>query len=177
MVANWSLADLMVSFPGYAFPFDIGTIGLSIARATATCASGVRPTCATSRTTASTILDSSPMPGPYVNAALSVDLTITPQALATLRTASIAGSPAGTANLALGESTITDPLSVACSAGAGNTLSYALGTLSTTPGVSVAASLQLQVGSSVANPDYPDTDPNPVVYLPPLAYRRSPSRR
>ncbi len=29
MVANWSLADLMVSFPGYAFPFDIGTIGLS----------------------------------------------------------------------------------------------------------------------------------------------------
>ena len=29
MVANWSLADLMVSFPGYAFPFDIGTIGLT----------------------------------------------------------------------------------------------------------------------------------------------------
>ena len=25
------------------------------------------------------------------------------------------------------------------------------------------------MGSSVANPDYPDTDPNPVVYLPPLA--------
>ena len=109
------------------------------------------------------------MPGPYVNAKLSVDLTITPQALATLRTASIGGVPAGTANLALGESTITDPLSVACSAGAGNNLSSALGSLSATPGVSIQATLQLQVGSSVANPDYPDTDPNPVVYLPPLA--------
>ena len=48
-------------------------------------------------------------------------------------------------------------------------MSYALGTLSTTPGVNVAADLQLQVGTSVANPEYPDTDPNPVVYLPPLA--------
>jgi PKD repeat protein len=167
MVANWSLSDLTVAFPGY-FPFDIGTIGLSssgncdlqFGGAAYVCHLGNKP---------STIVDSSPSPGPYVRAALSVDLTITPQALATLRTASIAGTTTGTANLALGETSITDPLDISCSAGTGGKLTYALGTLSTTPGVSIAANLQLQVGSSIDNPAYPDTDPNPIVYLPPLA--------
>ena len=68
MVANWSLADLMVSFPGYAFPFDIGTIGLSTSGNCNLRFGGAAYVCHLTND-ASTILDSSPMPGPYVNAA------------------------------------------------------------------------------------------------------------
>jgi PKD repeat protein len=167
LVANWSVTDLMVTYGGY-FPFDVGSIGLS---STGTCNltfGGGAYVCHLESTN-STILDSSPDPGPYVNAKLVADFTITPQALATLRSASLAGNPAGTANLQLGTSPVTDSLSVPCAAGAGDDLSYSLGTLSTTPGIDVQASLALQVGTSVANPNYPLTDPNPVIYLPPLA--------
>ncbi len=45
-------------------------------------------------------------------------------------------------------------------------MSYALGTLSATPGMSIAASLQVQVGTSIDSPNYP-TDPNPLTYQPP----------
>lgn len=166
MVANWSLADLEVAVPGFS-PLHIGTVGL---RSSGNCDlrfGGATYECHLEHDLSPVVEPATP--GPYVNAGLAVDLTITPQALATMRTASVAGTPAGTANLALGESAVTDPLAVACSAGAGGSLSYALGPLSTTPGVQVEAALVLQVGASVANPAYPDTDPNPVVDLPPVA--------
>jgi PKD repeat protein len=166
MVANLSLTDLQVTFPGYTFPFDIGLALLTTSGNCNLQFGGAAYECHLEGVP-STIADAAP--GPYVKAALAVDLTITPQALATLRTASIGGSPAGTANLSLGESTITDPLSVACAAGTGSNVSYALGAVSATPGISVAASLQLQVGTSIDNPAYPATDPNPLIYLPPLA--------
>jgi len=165
IVANWSLADLMLSLPGYQFPFDVGTIALSTTGNCNLRFGGAAYVCHLEGVP-STFLDAAP--GVYATAALSLDLTITPQALATARSASVLGAPTANANLALGESTITDPLGVACSAGTGSNLSYALGTMSTTPGVSVAASLQLQVGTSIDNPAYPATDPNPLVYLPPV---------
>jgi PKD repeat protein len=167
MVANWSLAGLQVAFPGFS-GFDIGTIGLSSSGPCNLQYGGDAYVCHL-HSDSQTILDSSPTPGPYVNAALAVDLTITPQALATMRSASVAGTPVGTTNLALGESPVTDPLGVGCDVVVGDHLTYALGTLSTTPGVDVQASLQLQAGTSVANPAYPASDPNPVVYLPPLS--------
>jgi PKD repeat protein len=167
MVANWSLADLQVAFPGFS-GFDVGTIGLSSSGPCNLRYGGDAYVCHL-QSDSSTILDSSPTPGPYVKAALAVDLTITPRALSSVRTASVAGTPLGTTNLSLGESPVADPLDVGCDVGVGDHLTYALGAMSTTPGVDVQASLQLQVGTSVVNPAYPASDANPVVYLPPLA--------
>src|SRR4051812_2976619 len=87
VVSNWSLADLLVGYPGY-FPFDIGTIALTSSGNCNLRFGGAAYVCHLTNDFSS-ILDSSPMPGPYVNAKLSVDLTVTPQALATLRTASV----------------------------------------------------------------------------------------
>jgi hypothetical protein len=161
MLANWSLADLVVTFPGFGFPFEIGTIGLVTSGNCDLELGGAAYVCHLEGAP-SKFLDAAPSPGVYASAALSLDLTITPQSLATMRSASIAGAPAGTANLSIGESTITDPLTVACSAGAGGSLSYELGALSTAPGVSVAASLQLEVGTSIVDP----LDPSSLVYVP-----------
>ncbi len=165
VIANWSVADLAVTSPGFSFPFDIGTVGLS---STGTCTvlySGAPYVCHL-ESPPSTIVDTFGLAGPYVDAKLVADVTVTPQALATLRTASIGGAPVGTTNLALSETSSTDSLSAACTAGVGDHLSYALGTFSSTPGVHVQANLQLDVGALVDNPAYPLTDPNPTVRVP-----------
>ena len=95
------------------------TSALEHDRATATCASAVRRTCATLTVLPSTIPRRGARRCTSI-ATLSLDLTITPQALATVRTASVAGAPVGTAeSRRCGESTVTDPLAVVCSAGAG----------------------------------------------------------
>jgi PKD repeat protein len=99
-----------------------------------------------------------------VNTKVVADVTVTPQALATLRSASIGGTSVGTSNLSLSETPTTDPLSAACTAGVGDHLSYALGAFSSTPGVHVQASLQVDVGTTVVNPD--PTAPNPLVAVP-----------
>jgi PKD repeat protein len=151
MVVNWSLPDLMVGWPGYG-PFDVGTIGLS---PTGTCNlqfGGGTYTCHLESTN-STIIDTNPSPGPYVKAKLVADVTITPQALATLRSASVGGTPIGTANLALGESSVTDSLTIPCSATVGQHLNYGLGALSTAPGIAVVPSLQVEVGTSTIDPN------------------------
>ena len=155
---------MAISIPGYPFVFEPGDVALSTSGNCNLRFGGAAYVCHLDGLP-SRFLDAAP--GVYADATLSLDVTITPQALASMRTASVGGAPVGTANLALGESTITDPLAVACSAGSGSDVSYALGTLSATPGVSVAASLQVQVGSSIDNPDYPATDPNPLIYQPP----------
>jgi hypothetical protein len=89
------------------------------------------------------------LPGPYVDLRLVSTVTVTPEGLDTLRTASFGGNHAGTANLTLGESPITDDFSVPCNVGAGDTLTYALGSVSTSPGVVVETSLQLVVGVAI----------------------------
>ncbi len=111
------------------------------------------------------------IPGPYVDLRVVSEVTVTPEGLDTLRTASFGGNPAGTANLTLGESPITDDFSVPCNVGAGDTLTYSLGSVSTSPGVTVKTSLQLIVGVTIpfgipptididfASPTYPlDTE-------------------
>ena len=89
------------------------------------------------------------LPGPYVDLRVVSKVTVTPEGLDTLRTASFGGNPAGTANLTLGESPITDDFSVPCNVGAGDTLTYALGSVATSPGVTVETSLQLVVGVAI----------------------------
>ncbi len=95
---------------------------------------------------------------------LVADITVTPEALATLRTASIGGATVGTADLGLTETSTTDPLSASCAAGVGDHLSYGLGALSSTPGVHVQANLQVDTGTLIDNPD--PTDPNPLLRVP-----------
>jgi PKD repeat protein len=163
MTANWSVADLEVTAPGFGFPFDIGTTGLSTTGTCSVLYSGAPYVCHF-ESDPQTPVDTSPFPGPYVGVKLVADITVTPQALATLRTASVGGAPVGTANLALSETSTTDPLSAACTAGVGDHLTYALGTLASTPGLHVQANLQVEVGASIDNPD--PTDPNPIVRVP-----------
>jgi hypothetical protein len=165
LTANWSVADLTVQSPGFAFPFDIGSIAMG---STGNCSarfSGGTYVCHLESAPQS-IVDTAPFPGPYVDAKVVADITVTPAALTTLRTASIGGVPVGNADLALTETPTTDPLQVACTAGVGDHLTYALGALSSTSGLHVQASLQVEVGSSVVNPAYPATDPNPVLRVP-----------
>jgi PKD repeat protein len=164
MVGNFALADLGLVVPGLPFTLDIGTIGLSTFGNCDLAYSGATYTCHLDGVS-TPIVDAAP--GLYVDAKLAADVTVTPQALTTLRTAAFNGTPAGTANLALSETATTDSLGVSCSVNAGDHLTYGLGTLTTTPGVTIAASLDLAVGTSIANPDYPATDPSPILYLPP----------
>jgi len=89
---------------------------------------------------------------PYVDLAISAAVTVTPQELDTLRTVSFGGIPAGTSDLHLKETPISDPLAVPCSAGAGDDLSYQLGGLSATDGLSVDTGLDFKVGIIAPNP-------------------------
>jgi hypothetical protein len=162
MVGNFSLGDLGIVVPGLPFTLDIGTIGLSTFGNCDLAYGGAAYTCHLDGIS-TPIVDAAP--GLYVDAKLSADVTVTPQALVTLRTAAFGGVPAATANLALSETPTTDPLGVSCSIAAGDHLSYGLGTLSTTPGITVAASLDLAVGTSIADPIHP----NQIVYQPPTA--------
>ncbi|MDY0910694.1 PKD domain-containing protein [Microbacterium sp. CFBP9034] len=83
---------------------------------------------------------------PYLDASMVADVTVTPEALATLRTASAGGQPLGTSDLALGEEAQIDPLGVGCKVPAGDALNYALGALASTPGLHVDSKLGLAAG-------------------------------
>lgn len=89
---------------------------------------------------------------PYVEVKMVSDVTITPQALHTLRTATAGLVSLGTNDLALGETPIVDPLHVGCRTGVGDALTYALGSLSTSDGIHVVSSVGLDVGAVLPNP-------------------------
>ena len=89
---------------------------------------------------------------PYLDGKMVADVTVTPDQLSTLRTASAGGQILGTHTLSLDEGAVVDPLLVGCTAGAGDTLSYALGDLSATPGLHVVSSVELEVGAILPNP-------------------------
>ncbi len=158
MVANWSLADLEVAVPGFS-PLAIGTVGLSSSGHCDLRFGGAAYVCHL-ESDPSPVVDPA-TPGPYVNAELAVDLTITPQALATMRTASVGGTPAGTANLALGESAVIDPLGVACSARHGRRVVVRARHAVDDTGVQVEAALTLQVGVVGRQPGVPRHRPEP----------------
>jgi PKD repeat protein len=89
---------------------------------------------------------------PYLDGKMVADVTVTPDELASLRTASSGGQTLGTNTLSLDEGPVVDPLLVSCSAGTGDSLSYALGDLSATPGLHVVSSVELEVGAILPNP-------------------------
>jgi len=155
MTINWTLANTMVSWDG------IGPLGpfsptFSASGPCALMANSVNYDCNLTSSQV-TLFDSYPVPlAPYVKLALAADVTISPQGIATLRQASFDGTPDlnpdGTASLSLGESPITDSLSIPCTVGAGSDLSYSLGSLSSTLGIQVNSSLVFDVGLESPNP-------------------------
>jgi PKD repeat protein len=89
---------------------------------------------------------------PYLDGKMVADVTVTPDELASLRTASAGGQALGTHNLALTDDAVVDPLLVDCNAGVGDHLDYALGDFSTTAGLHVVSSVELEVGAIAPNP-------------------------
>src|SRR3954454_8856203 len=80
------------------------------------------------------------------------DVPVTPQALASLRTASAAGQTLGTHALSLGEDPVVDPLVVRCTAGSGDTLDYALGDLNRAAGLHGVRRVGPAVRATLPNP-------------------------
>jgi PKD repeat protein len=83
---------------------------------------------------------------PYLTLKMVSDVTVTPDALATLRTAKTPSQVMGTHNLSLGEDPVVDPLLVGCRIPAGDDLTYQLGDLSSTPGLHVVSGVNFDVG-------------------------------
>ncbi|MCI0636045.1 MAG: hypothetical protein L0206_19335, partial [Actinobacteria bacterium] len=153
MSVDWTLEDLEVSWDSIG-PLDLGSPGVSANGACDLVASGGDYVCNLASNTLQ-VLDTFPIPGPYVHLRLLADVTVTPEALATFREATFGGVPDGTNNLSLPESPIIDPLAIPCTVGVGDSLTYELGQVTASPGVSVQTSLELEVGAIVPNPTFP----------------------
>ena len=157
MSISWTLQNLQVSWDGIG-PLSLGNPTFTASGPCDVEAGGSSESCHLTSSQA-TLLDSCaifPLPcaGPYVKLALIDDVTIDPQSLDTSRQATFGGVPDGTSNVSLTESPVTDPFAISCSAAAGDDLTYSLGTLSSTQGISAVTSLQLDVGA-VASPGFP----------------------
>ena len=83
---------------------------------------------------------------PYLDMNMISDVTITPDALDTLRTAQTPSQVIGTNALSLGEGPQTDPLSVGCKIPDGDALTYQLGGFSSTPGLHVVSKVGIHAG-------------------------------
>jgi PKD repeat protein len=83
---------------------------------------------------------------PYLDLNMIADVTVTPDALATLRTAKTPSQIVGTHQLNLGESSQVDPLLVGCKIPAGDDLAYQLGGFSSTPGLHVVSKVGIHAG-------------------------------
>jgi PKD repeat protein len=158
MTVNWTLSNLQVSWDGIG-PLSLGSPGFSATGACALLAGGPDYSCNLTSGQIS-LLDTFPLPGPYVKLALGADVTVTPQGLATLRSTTFGGAPGPSAALSLGESPITDSLAIPCTVGAGADLNYALGPLSNTDAITVDTSLIFDVGLESPTPVtvYPEID-------------------
>lgn len=158
MSIDYTLQDLKVSW-GSIGPLSLGSPTYTTTGSCDLLAGGSDYVCHLTSSQVA-LLDTFPAPGPYVKLSLASDVTITPQGIATMRQATFGGNPDGTASLSLGESPITDSFSIPCTVGAGDALSYALGALSTSPGISVDTSLVFDVGLESPTPVtvYPEID-------------------
>jgi hypothetical protein len=150
MTVSYTLNNLQVSWGGIG-PLDLGSPGITATGACDLMADTSTYLCNLSSNQIP-LLDTYPVPGPYVKLSLAAAVTVTPQGIATLRTATFGGNPGGTANLTLGEVPVSDSLSVPCSVGAGDELIYSLGGLSASDGLSVDTSLVYDVGLEGPNP-------------------------
>jgi len=83
---------------------------------------------------------------PYLDLNMVADVTVTPDALATLRTAKTPSQIIGTHQLDLGESPQVDPLLIGCKIPAGDDLTYQLGGFSSTPGLHVVSKVGIHAG-------------------------------
>ena len=159
MSVDYTLHNLEVSWDGIG-PLSLGSPTFTTSGACDLAAGGSDYAC---HLTSGSKIELFPPPpgviygyiGPYVDLSLATDVTVTADGIATLRTATFGGNPDGTANLALGESPITDGLFIPCSVGKGDEMSDALGGLSTSPGVSVDTSLVFEVGAAFPDPIIP----------------------
>ena len=158
MSVSYTLTDLTVSW-GTIGPLHLGSPGFTANGSCSLLAGGPNYVCSVS-SPQTALLDTYPVPGPYVKLALAAAVTVTPQGLATLRSATLGGNPAGSTSLTLGETAITDSLPIPCSAGAGDELQYNLGGLSATDGLSVDTSLVFDVGLEAPSivPPFPEVD-------------------
>ena len=150
MSVDYTLNDLKVSWDGIG-PLSLGNPTYTTTGNCSLIAGGSDYDCPLTSSPVA-LLDTFPVPGPYVTLGLASDVTVTPQGIATIRQATFGGNPDGTANLSLGESPITDSLFIPCTVGAGDELNYGLGALSTTPGISVKTSLVFDVGLESPTP-------------------------
>ena len=137
MSISWTLQNLKVSWDGIG-PLDLGNPTFT---ATGPCTledHRVRVSCHLAGSQI-TLLDSCavfPLPcaGPYVKLGLVDDVTISPSAVATHRQATFGGNPDGENDLSLTDTPTTDPLAIPCTVGAGDSLTYSLGSVSTLTG-------------------------------------------
>ncbi|MBW8751851.1 MAG: Ig-like domain-containing protein [Propionibacteriales bacterium] len=83
---------------------------------------------------------------PYLDMKMISDVTVTPDALHSLRTAKTPSQVLGTSNLSLGEDPQVDPLLVGCKIPGGDGLSYQLGDFSSTPGLHVVSKVGIEAG-------------------------------
>jgi PKD repeat protein len=83
---------------------------------------------------------------PYLDLNMIADVTVTPDALATLRTARTPSQIVGTHDLTLGEDPQVDPLLIGCKIPAGDDLAYELGGFSSTPGLHVVSKVGIHAG-------------------------------
>jgi hypothetical protein len=154
MTVSWTLSNLSVSW-GSVGPLNLGSPGFS---ATAPCnlmAGGSNYSCHLASSTIGLLDPGFPAISPYVDLGLAADVTVTPQGIMTLRQATFGGNPGGSASLILPETPVTDNLSIPCTVGAGDNLSYSLGALSTDPGITVVTSLVFDVGAEFPDPIIP----------------------
>jgi PKD repeat protein len=154
MSVTWTLSNLQVSWDGVG-PLSLGSPSFS---ATGNCdlmAGGPPEVCHLASNQIGLLDPGFPAISPFVKLSLAADVTVTPQGIATVRQATFGGNPDGVSGLSLGESPITDALSIPCSVGSGDELLYSLGALSSTQGVSVASSLVFDVGAEAPDPIIP----------------------
>jgi PKD repeat protein len=153
MTMTWTLSNLKVSW-GSVGPLGLGSPAFNVTGDCDLLASGSE-TCHLASGQIGLLDPGFPNVSPYVKLSLAADVTVSPQGIATVRQATFGGNPSGTSNLTLGESPVTDALSIPCSVGTGDEMLYSLGTLSSTQGVSVASSLVFDVGAEFPDPVIP----------------------
>jgi hypothetical protein len=161
MTATWAIDNLVVSWDGLG-PFNIGTIGVSANGSCTMTTTGGDHLC---HLESNRIMVLPPLPwplgGPFVALKVVADVTVTPDGVATLRTATFGGNADGTNALDLGQSPVTDAFPIPCTVGAGDNLDYGLGTFASHQGVSVQSGIVVDVGVAIPNPLFPFPDPNP----------------
>ncbi len=150
MKLTWTLSNVSVSWDGIG-PLDLGSPSFNATGACDLMADGSAYTCHVESGEVS-IIDTYPVPGPYVKLGLSADVTITPAGIAALRQAAYDGTADGSGTLTLLESPITDPFAIPCTIPVGADLTYTLTQLSTTQDVTVVTNLQFDVGAELPNP-------------------------